>query len=268
MDRDRPIEREAAAAAPRPDDSIFPTPTPGGTWVAGAPDRAPADTARSRDAAGDLLEPSDQDILVGAEPADTMPSRTLNDPREMTPDQLQRMSTDTTSTPRDTGAAPDRMDAPTATAFAAGAGGDRELNMAGRPLPHPATAGPGAGQREEELFARIREGMKVVDATGEDIGKVDFFAMGDPEAVTTAGQEMDTAEGGILAGAGRALTEARGEPDVPEPFHSQLVRTGYIKVDTKGWFSKDRYVPAELIAGVEGDAVRLSVTRDQLPTHD
>jgi hypothetical protein len=73
---------------------------------------------------------------------------------------------------------------------------------------------------------------------------------------------------GVVGALGTALADREGEPDVPEPFRSQLVRTGFIKVDTKGWFRKDRYVPAELIAAVEGDAVRLSVTRDQLPTDE
>jgi hypothetical protein len=267
MDRDRSIEREAGNTAPRQDDSIFPQPAPGGTFVAGAGavGRLPADADRTRDAAGDALEPSDQDILVRADAADTMPSQALNDPRELTPDQMQRMSTDTTAARRDAVAPSGPMDAP---ATASTGGTDRALNMAGRPLPNPATAGPGAGKREEALFAQIREGMKVVDAAGEDVGKVDDIVMGDPEAVTTEGQEMRPADGGILGNVAQAVTDPRGEPDVPDPFYSQLVRTGYIKVDAKGWFSKDRYVPAEFVAAVEDDVVRLAVTRDNLPRHE
>ena len=267
MDRDRSIEREAAGTAPARDDSIFPQPAPGGTFAggAGAAGRLPADADRTRDAAGDALEPSDQDILVRADAADTMPSQALNDPRELTADQMQRMSTDTTSVPRDAVAPSGPMDAP-ATAFAGGT--DRELNMAGRPLPNPAMGGAGAGKREEMLFAQIHEGMKVVDAGGEDVGKVKDLAMGDPEAVTTEGQEMRPTDGGIVGDVARAVTDREGEPDVPEPFRSQLIRAGYIKVDAKGWFSKDRYVPAEFVAAVEGDVVRLSVTRDNLPRHE
>jgi hypothetical protein len=249
MDRDRLTEREGDEPVPRPADTLVPQPAPAGTWVAGAgADPLRADADRNRDAAGDALEPSDQDVLVRADPADTMPSRALNDPRELTPDEMQRLSTDTAS--------------------GSAGGTDRAVNMAGRPLTNPAMEGPGSDRREEELFAPIREGMKVVDAAGEDVGKVKDIAMGDPEAVTTEGQEMRPAEGGIVGDFARAVTDSAGEPDVPEPFRSQLIRTGYIKVDAKGWFRKDRYVPAEFVAAVEGDVVRLSVTRDDLPRHE
>src|SRR5437660_707247 len=38
-------------------------------------------------------------------------------------------------------------------------------------------------------IARVQEGMRVVDATGEQVGKVAYVKMGDPEAVTTQGNE-------------------------------------------------------------------------------
>ena len=42
---------------------------------------------------------------------------------------------------------------------------------------------------DTSAMARVQEGMHVVDAAGEDLGKVEFLQMGDPEAVTTEGNE-------------------------------------------------------------------------------
>jgi hypothetical protein len=129
------------------------------------------------------------------------------------------------------------------------------------------TSGPiDAAEREEALFGRIQKGMRVVDAAGETIGKVELVSMGDPDAATTKGQEMPT-PGGIIGNLGRALTGAEKEPDVPEPLRSQLVRVGYLKVDGKGWIDTDRYLTAEMIATVTDEEVRLSITRDALPTN-
>jgi hypothetical protein len=103
------------------------------------------------------------------------------------------------------------------------------------------------------------DSMRVVDATGETIGNVDYIKMGDPGAAT-----VDS-----VAPSAPGLLEAfpgGGEPDVPEPLRSRLLRQGYIKVDGKGWIDTDRYVPADEIGRVAGDIVRLTVDKDQLLT--
>jgi hypothetical protein len=214
MDRDRLIESEADRTVHRSDRTLIPEPAP--------VDRVAGEPSSSRDAAGDALAPTDQDVLVRSDAAETMPSRPMVDPRELTADQKTRLSVSST-------------------------------------VASDLTA------HQEALFAQIREGMRVVDADGKNVGKVELVSMGDPEAVTTAGQEM-APTGGVLGDVARALTDFEGEPDVPEPLRSQLVRTGYVKVDGPGWIDTDRYLTAEMIASVTADEVRLAAPRDALPT--
>jgi hypothetical protein len=96
----------------------------------------------------------------------------------------------------------------------------------------------------EEVF----EGMRVVDAHGDEVGKVEFVKMGDPEAITIQGQEPD-----LL-------------PPLPRPIAERLLRVGYVKVDRKGIFAGDAYVPATDIDRIEGDTVHLSVPKSMLLT--
>jgi hypothetical protein len=107
----------------------------------------------------------------------------------------------------------------------------------------------------------MREGMTVVDSAGEKVGKVEGLKMGDPGAATEAGNEyQDT---GLLGDIAKAFGDER-EPDVPEPARAKLLRSGYIKVDGGVLIETDRYGPADLIASVSGDTVRLRVPKDQL----
>jgi len=93
---------------------------------------------------------------------------------------------------------------------------------------------------------KVYEGMKVVDVNGEEVGKVQFVKLGDPQAVSVQGEDPDVV------------------PDVPRPFASRLLLTGYLKVDRKGLFARDAYVSATEIDAVEGDTVRLNVSKDML----
>jgi hypothetical protein len=114
-----------------------------------------------------------------------------------------------------------------------------------------------------DLMSRVREGMRVVDAAGEDVGKVEYVEMGDPEAATTEGQEMHST--GMLEVAAEAIVPGEGEPDVPEPLRTRLLRTGFIKIDGPGLFERDRYVSSERIREVTQDQVHLSVRKGDLP---
>lgn len=112
-------------------------------------------------------------------------------------------------------------------------------------------------------IAQVREGMRVVDAAGDEIGKVDFVKMGDPSAMTAVGEEP-AGDGGLL-GDGGGLFGGDDEPDVPDPFRHELIRVGFIKIDLSGFFTGHRYASADQIASVSGDTVMLSVTKDDLP---
>ena len=111
------------------------------------------------------------------------------------------------------------------------------------------------------LLELVREGMKVVDLTGETVGTVEYLRMGDPEAATTAGNDFK--DPGLLGHLALAFGDER-EPDVPEPKRSQLQRYGFIKIDGPGWTDTDRYVRSDRIESVSGETVTLSVSKDQL----
>jgi hypothetical protein len=117
---------------------------------------------------------------------------------------------------------------------------------------YPDRAGP---------IAQVVSGMTVVDTTGAEVGKVELVKMGDPEAVTPAGQDVGESEGVV-----RALADSifGSEPDVPGPLAARLLRMGYLKVDGKGLLEADRYVASDQIAGVADGTVRLSVPKEQL----
>ena len=120
-------------------------------------------------------------------------------------------------------------------------------------------AGSGGG------ISQVTQGMKVLDASGEELGKVEHVRMGDPDAVTL-GANMPR-QGGIIRDIAEGL-EGEGEPDVPEPLRSRFLRSGYIKIDGKGWIDTDRYAAAEHIAGVTGDTVTLTLLKDQILAED
>jgi hypothetical protein len=111
------------------------------------------------------------------------------------------------------------------------------------------------------LIELVREGMRVVDAAGEELGKVELVRMGDPAAAT-----IDTPppqREGFLSDIAEAFG-GEGEPDLPEPLRSQMLRTGFVKIDGKGWIDTDRYVSPEYIAGVNEDTVTLSIAREEI----
>lgn len=129
-----------------------------------------------------------------------------------------------------------------------------------------AEASPGGSGNPTGLMEQIREGMRVIDADGKEVGKVDYVQMGDPQAITTEGQELDAPDTFLddLAGA----FGARDEPRIPEPMRHEALRIGYIKIDAKGFFAADRYALATMIGAVENDAVILTVPESALAKED
>jgi hypothetical protein len=125
---------------------------------------------------------------------------------------------------------------------------------------------------DHKLIERVQEGMRVSDSAGKEVGKVELVRMGDPEAVTTAGQDhtMFTPEASRIAGRVELLGEHddADEPEIPEPERSAMRRMGFLKVERGGFLGigeKEHYVRADLIADVQGDRVILAVAEDQLP---
>ena len=115
-------------------------------------------------------------------------------------------------------------------------------------------------QHEPAPINRVTEGMRVVDATGAEIGRVDLIRAGDPNTVTV--QAPPSGLGTTLADLINATVVE--EPDVPADAEARLRRGGYLKVDGHGVLHDAVYVAADQISDVTDDGVRLSVTRSQL----
>ncbi len=139
-------------------------------------------------------------------------------------------------------------------------GGSDDLSMS---TDNTAAGGMTSDTVESGPITQVREGMTVVDAGGDDIGKVSFVKMGDPAAMTIVGEESGGGQGALDAD---GTFGGDGDPDLPEAFRNELIRVGYIQIDAKGWFGGDRYASADQIADVSGDTVRLSVAKDALPS--
>lgn len=117
----------------------------------------------------------------------------------------------------------------------------------------------------ERLPDSIDIGTKVFDSERHEIGRVDGLKY--PENATAPGVEpatvdaADTPEDNTIVD---AVAEAFGREDVPEPLRSQLLRDGYIHLDAKGIFARDRYILPEQIARVDAEGIQLNVTKDAL----
>ena len=105
-------------------------------------------------------------------------------------------------------------------------------------------------------ISRVIIGNTVVDSTGKEVGTVKFVKMGDPNAVTTEGQEDD--DPGIL-GLG---DDSYDMGDLPEQARHQLLRVGFIHIDVS--WANDRYAGAGQIARVEDNTVHLTVPEANL----
>lgn len=126
-----------------------------------------------------------------------------------------------------------------------------------------------------ELLSRVREGMKVFDRDGKEIGEVeDLFIGSVSENPAKSGKGSATESGAGFPEPGRedevlpnfafggTLNPTdRGEPDV---VRNRLLREGFVKVDSHGLFSADRYALPDQIANVSGDSVHLNVLADDL----
>lgn len=110
------------------------------------------------------------------------------------------------------------------------------------------------------MLQNVREGMRVSDANGEEVGTVNFVHFADPEAVTTE-SDRGAGEGGGDADVSLLDVFEGGEDSGAT---ERQLQTGYIRIDAGGLFAGDKYVGAENVASVNGDDVTLSVTKDSL----
>lgn len=109
-------------------------------------------------------------------------------------------------------------------------------------------------------ISAVREGMVVIDAGGDEVGKVDAVHMGDPEAATARGEpEVNPQE------ALQALLLPTGK-QLPDQVGKQLARTGFVRIDRSGIFSGTCYAGPDEIDRIEGDTVHLTKSQEALVT--
>jgi hypothetical protein len=134
---------------------------------------------------------------------------------------------------------------------------------------------PAVTPDSHQAIEQVREDMKVVDVNGDDIGKVAAIKIGDPDSATVSAAEQtpgDTLldQPLIAAPLTHTATGVLAAPIVPAAFDDEeqidpnLLRVGYIRVDAKGWFSRDLLVPADAITSVTADTVTISLAKDEL----
>ncbi len=125
------------------------------------------------------------------------------------------------------------------------------------------TSRPSTDQAGLGPIERVREGMRVIDAAGDDIGAVEFVKMGDPGAATVGADAPR--DGGFLQDIA-GVFGFDSEPNLPDALRARLMRVGFIKIDGAGLTDTDRYVMADKIAGVASDTVRLTLPKNRLAT--
>lgn len=137
---------------------------------------------------------------------------------------------------------------------------------------------------ENNALEAVRDGMTVVDANGDELGTVAFVAKADPDAALTIHRELleeferpalptPNVPGGLIGptapgGFGDRVPRRVGppEPAVSPELAEQLLRSGYVKIDSKGFFHRDRYAGAEQLDRVEADTLYLTATKHDLST--
>ncbi|WP_427131148.1 hypothetical protein [Pseudarthrobacter sp. S9] len=116
-----------------------------------------------------------------------------------------------------------------------------------------------------DALESVSVGMKVIDAEGRELGKVEFVRAPDPKAaaleerVVTAGETLINLGIGSVVGA---------EPKVPPEMALRLFRQGYIKIDGRGFWAADYYAAGDAISRVEGRTVHLSLNRHELDAQE
>ena len=111
----------------------------------------------------------------------------------------------------------------------------------------------------------IHKGMKVLDSTRSEIGKIDDFRFSENEDnpdVIPGDLDASDREGdhSLIAD----IAEAIAPSDMPEELRDRLLSEGYIRLDTKGLFAADRYILPDQIASSAGDELLLNVSKDEL----
>ncbi len=123
---------------------------------------------------------------------------------------------------------------------------------------------------ERSPLELVREGMKVFDRNGKEIGKVDMVRMsgvsnkassrGLGSTTTTTSSDAALPSDTVVDD----VASAFANDHLPEELRERLMQKGFFRVDTKGLFASDRYVLPDQIGTVSNDEVHLKASRDEL----
>ena len=129
---------------------------------------------------------------------------------------------------------------------------------------------------QTDVLRRVHEGMKVVDASRKEIGRVDWVQYGndDPETLDVEARSTEGMKEPLADTLVDNLVDAFRVDDLPEEIRQRLLMQGFVRIDAAGIFAADRYVLPEQIAGVADDELMLNVEKSELvmrhllPGHD
>ena len=112
----------------------------------------------------------------------------------------------------------------------------------------------------------IHVGMKVFDSHHQAIGEVEDFKFSENEdQPDVEPAELDQADRDdhpeTLMG---VIADAFGSDNLPHALRARLAREGYLRINTKGLLSKDRFVLPSQIASSSDDEIMLNVDEDEL----
>lgn len=122
----------------------------------------------------------------------------------------------------------------------------------------------------QSILTQIRKDMVVYDVNDNYLGKVVFVHFG---AASETQQELGvgpatSSPADRPEGRTRTIFDGLGEvfdpTELPAELKDKLLFSGYIRLDTAGIFSSDRFITPDQIVSVNDDKILLSVNKDQL----
>jgi hypothetical protein len=115
------------------------------------------------------------------------------------------------------------------------------------------------------LLEQVQVGMSVVDADGEELGRVEFVRAPDLKAAAFE-ERLDSSSPGLInLGIGSIVGV---EPKVPPEMALRLFRQGYFKVAAPHFWAENYYAAGDSIARVDGRKVFLSLNKLELDAQE
>lgn len=122
--------------------------------------------------------------------------------------------------------------------------------------------------RSNSVLNQIREGMRVCDGDGQEIGTVRQVFLGatsdktkEHEVGPASSPEPNLRDDTLVDNLAEAFS---AEEPLPDTLRGRLLREGFIRIDTHGLFASDRFALTDQIASVSDDCVQLRLTKDEL----